>query len=180
MSTKEKRSNSKYASHVQPYLDKIEGWLRKGATEKEVAANLHISWSTLKLYLKRGRDGEDPYSALSDLFVRACEEPDDKVEASLFKLATGYHETVQKKFKVKRAVFDPHTGRKIEEYEELVDGEEQVYVPANVNAQTFWLANRRRDKWALKPESEQKDEDASEDRGVIMIPEIVPLEAEKK
>ena len=164
---------SKYEQNVRPYLEKIESWISKGATQEEIAKKLHIAESTLALYLKKGREGQEPYSELSALFVRACEEPDDQVEASLYRSACGYTVDLQKTFKVRKVVYDPETGRKVKEYDELVTGVDQVHVPANVEAQKFWLANRRRDKWSYKPEAVDDGNDENTARGVIMIPEVV-------
>jgi len=161
---------SKYETHVRPYLDKIESWIVQGALQEEIAKKLHIAESTLQLYLKKGREGKDPYSELSALFVRAHEEPDDQVEAAMFKLACGYTVDLQKTFKIKKSKFDPVTGRKIAEYEELVTGVDQVHVPANVEAQKFWLANRRRGKWQYRPEG-----GSDEENGFFGIVELPPV-----
>lgn len=162
---------SKYQTHVQPYLDKIADWVSKGAAQDEIAKNLHITKSTLALYLKKGRDGEKPYSELSDCFARAIQEPNENVEAALYRLATGYNVDLQKTFKIKRSKFDPVTGRKIEEYEELVTGIDQVHVPANVNAQIFYLTNRVPEKWRHKPDDKDNGDKNSE-TGVVLMPEI--------
>ena len=167
---------SKYNTHVKPYLDQISRWIQNGASLDEVADKLHISKSTLSLYLKKGREGDARYSDFSDCYARACVEPDDEVEAALFKLACGYTVDLQKTFKLKRSVFDPETGRKVEEYEELVTGIDQAHVAANVEAQKFWLANRRRDKWKYKPEPERSDDDFC---GVIQLPPVMDPEGKK-
>jgi hypothetical protein len=102
--------------------------------------------------------------------VQACEEPDDNVEASMYKLCLGYNAQVAKTFKIKESIFDEETGKKIREVEKLVTGIDEVHVPANVTAQMFWLTNRRSNKWAYKPQvGDNGDEDNS---GVIMLPEV--------
>lgn len=164
--------SSKYSQNVAPYLEKIAEWVKRGATQAEIADKLHITKSTLALYLKKGKEGQEPYSELSDLYTRACEEPDNTVEASLYKLANGYTVDLIKTFKLKRSVFDKKTGRKIEEYEELVEGIDQVHISANVEAQKFWLANRRRDKWAYRPEAGDGRDGEGDAHGVVMIPEV--------
>ena len=162
---------SKYDTNVKPYLEKIAAWVSKGASQDEIAKKLQITKSTLALYLKKGREGKEPYSELSDCFAQACEEPDDNVEAALYKSAIGYTVDLQKTFKIKRSEFDSVTGKKIAEYEELVTGIDQQHVPANVEAQKFWLANRRRDKWQYKPEV--GGDDNGDAHGIVMIPEVV-------
>lgn len=163
-------AKSKYESHVAPYIDKIASWVEKGATEKEVAQKLHIAYSTFRKYVDEGNKGDERYMALAAAFVQACEVPDDEVEASLYKLCNGYNATIKKNFKVKEVLFDPDTGKKMKEVEKLVTGFDEVHVPANVTAQMFWLANRRGDRWAYKPEKSQGDD--SSEQGVIMLPEV--------
>lgn len=172
-------AKSKYETHVLPYLEKIADWAKAGATAKEIAEKLHIAYSTFRKYLDDGEKGDERYSALSAAFVRACEEPDNEVEAALFKLATGYTVSLAKTFKVKRVDYDPETGRKIGEHEELVVGYDETHVPANAQAQMFWLANRRPERWEYKPE--KKDEEAKGGGVVLLAPvltEPVPPEDE--
>lgn len=164
-------AKSKYESHVAPYLDKIALWAEKGASQAEIAKKLKLAVSTFKLYLSKGEKGEAPYTDLSDCFRRACEAPDDEVEASLYKLCNGYNAPVAKNFKVKEVIYDPDTGRKIKEVEKLVVGIDEVHVQANVTAQMFWLANRRSDRWKYKPQETESTETENE-RGVIMLPEV--------
>jgi hypothetical protein len=95
---------------------------------------------------------------------------DEAVEAALYKLATGYNATIVKHYKLKRVEYDPDTGRKIAEVEELKAVNDEVHVSANATAQQFWLANRRPDKWKYKPE--EKDGGESGGSGVILIPEV--------
>ena len=108
---------------------------------------------------------------MSDCFRRACVVADDEVEASLYKSATGYNATVKKTFKVKEVIYDESTGKKIREQEKLVDGIDEVHIPANVTAQMFWLANRRGDRWKYKPDA--TGEDAAEGTGVVELPSVM-------
>lgn len=165
-------AKSKYESHVLPYLEKIATWAAAGASQNEIADNLHIAHSTFKLYLSKGEKGEKPYSDLADCFRRACEEPDDNVEAALYKKTQGYNARVAKHYKVKRIEFDPDTGKKVSEREELVEVFDEVHVPADTNAQIFWLTNRRPDRWSNRPEGGAGDDDGT---GVVEIPAVVEL-----
>lgn len=171
---------SKYETNIEPYIDKIAEWAMKGATAKEIAKKLSVSDATFFKYLALGRKGEEPFKEFAEAFTRACEVPDDEVEASLYKLACGYTVSLEKTFKVKHAEFDPVTGRKIAEYEELVKDYDETHVAANVEAQKFWLTNRRRDRWAYKPESET--EAAGTFYGVVELPGILakPGDEEEK
>lgn len=165
-------SKNKYETHVLPYLDKIKEWAEAGVTAKEIAGKLHIAYSTFRKYLDDGEKGDKRYSALSAAFVRACEVPDGEVEAALYKLATGYTVSLAKTFKVKVVDYDPETGKRISEHEELVVGHDETHVPANAQAQMFWLANRKPDRWQYKPS--EKDNSGKGEGGVVLLAPVLP------
>lgn len=162
-------AKSKYETHVLPYLGKIIKWAEAGATAKDIAAKLHIAYSTFRKYLDMGEKGDERYTALSAAFAQACEEPDDEVEAALYKSCIGYNAKIIKHYKVKRTEYDPDTGRRLLETEELVEVQDEVHVPANTAAQMFWLTNRRGDRWSYKPEG---GGDESSGGGVVIMPEV--------
>ena len=151
---------SKYQTHVQPYLDKIADWVSKGAAQDEIAKNLHITKSTLALYLKKGRDGEKPYSELSERFARAAEIPDDNVEAALYKRACGYTWVEE----IEEEKLD-RNGNIV-----LLKRTRKVDVPPDPTSAMFWLTNRRKEKWKYKPADEPENRDS--ETGVVLMPEI--------
>ena len=161
---------SKYETHVLPYMDKIALWASKGASQAEIAGKLNLGVSTFKKYLSLGEKGEEPYVDLVDCFAQAREEPDDEVEAALFKKAIGYNAKVAKHYKVKRVDYDPDNGRKISEREELVVVYDEVHVAADTTAQMFYLANRRPNKWKYKPEPVDED---GESGGVVVLAPVM-------
>lgn len=164
-------AKSKYETHVLPNLEKIADWATQGATAKEIAAKLQIAYSTFRKYLDEGEKGDERYAALSAAFVRACEEPDDQVEAALFKSCIGYNARIAKHYKLKTVEYDPETGKRIREEEKLVEAFDEVHVAANTAAQMFWLANRRPDRWKYKPEAADGDED--EGCGVVLLSPVM-------
>lgn len=153
-----------------PNLDKIKSWAEQGAPVKEIAKKLKISYSCLRKYIDDAQAGAERYKALLDIYAPACIVADEAVEAALYKLATGYNATIVKHYKLKRVEYDPDTGRKIAEVEELRAANDEVHVSANATAQQFWLANRRPDRWKYKPE--EKDSDKGDGGGVIIMPEV--------
>ena len=164
-------AKSKYESHVAPYLDKIARWAEQGASQAEIAVKLSVAVSTFKLYLAKGDKGEKPYTDLSDCFRRACEEPNDEVQAALYKSCLGYNAPVRKTFKLKEVIYDEETGKKIREYERLETAFDEVHVPANVTAQMFWLANRKPEMWKYKPEAVGDDGEGG--TGVVELPSVM-------
>lgn len=158
-------AKSKYETHVLPYLEKIEIWAREGCTDRDIARNLGIAYSSFRKYRDLGEGGDERYAAFSATLARAKVEPDENVENALYRKATGYNAEITKHYKIKRTEYDPDTGRKVAEYEELVSCKDEVHVPADTNAQMFWLTNRRPDRWSYKPES-GKDSDGG---GVVLM-----------
>ncbi len=133
---------SKYETCVLPYLEKVAGWARQGATAKEIAGKLKISYSAFRRYIDLGQKGDARYEALAAAFARACEEPDDAVEAALYKRACGYQFTeVTEEEKIDRNGC-VHTLKKTVVRD----------VPPDPTSAMFWLTNRRRDRWSYKPE----------------------------
>lgn len=153
---------SKYETHVAPYIDKIAAWVKAGATAKEVAGKLHVCYSALRKYIDEGNKGDERYAALAVAFTRACEEPDDHVEAALYKRATGieYSEPVYE------TRLDPNTNQ----YVEMCVRRVVKYIPPDPTSAMFWLTNRRPQRWQYKPQTEQADKD--NERGVIVMPEV--------
>ena len=165
---------SKFETHILPNMEKIAGWVKKGATAKECAAKLGIAYSTMKKYIEEGREDSknyrEEYRDFSALYAQACDVASDEVEASLFKLCNGYSAPVVKHYKVKRIEYDPDTGKKIAEYEELVPANDTVHVAANVVAQKFWLTNRKSSEW--KNDADKTPNAEVNEGGVIELPKV--------
>ena len=62
-------------------------------------------------------------------------------------------------------MFFDEQGRKCE-VEELAVGYDEMHVPANVNAQKFWLANRKPEAWREKPVD---DDSAGADKVTVIL-----------
>jgi hypothetical protein len=113
---------------------------RLGRTDEEIANELSITRSTLALWKKN-------HSEFSDALKKAKEEPDNKVEQSLYRRAVGF------------------------EYDEVTDDDGRIkttrkLVAPDVTAQIFWLKNRRPAQWRDKRELELPDGFT----GVIHVP----------
>lgn len=123
----------------------LEGWAREGLIDEEIAGKIGITAKTLYVW-------KNKYSDICEALKRGKEVIDFKVEQSLLKKALGYTTKLAKTFKVKRIDYDPKTGKKIREYEELVIGYDDMHVPPDTTADIFWLKNRKPDKWRDKHE----------------------------
>lgn len=139
----------------------IEGWVRNGVSEKDIAFNMHCSYSTLKVWKKIS-------SALSAALKKERDVADYIVEGALFKKACGHKETIRKPMKVKRVFYDSDTGRRISEIEEIVYVDEEQYIPPDTLADIFWLKNRKPEQWQDKVE-QKIEADIDNNHGVVLL-----------
>ncbi len=95
------------------------------------------------------------------------------VEDAICRRAKGYKVSLKKTLKVKRVDYDPDTGKKTCEREELLPGVEEVHVPGDVRAAAYFLNNRDPDRWCEHPNT---SEDAGESGGIVEIPAVAPRE----
>ena len=138
------RTRNKYEAWLtNDGLLRIEGWARDGLTEEQIAHNMGISRSTLSEWKLKFPD-------IADALKNSKEVVDRIVENALFKKACGYTVEVKKPIKVRRVEYNDETGKKIREYEEIVETVEEVHVPADTTAQIFWLKNRKPEAWRDK------------------------------
>lgn len=138
-------ANAKYKewlSHERLLL--LEAWARDGVTQAQIAARMGICPNTLKVWKKR-------YPELSKALEKTREMADAEVEKALQQKALGYTVAVKKVYKCREIQYSPE-GKKISEADVLREGVDEVYVPADLRAQSFWLKNRRPDRWRDKAE----------------------------
>lgn len=131
-------------------LNLIRGWARTGLTDKEIAENMKVAYSTFRVW-------RDKNSALSAALKESKESADYNVENSLYKRANGYEYTET----TKELRINPRTGN----YELMVTKEVTKQVIPDTTAQIFWLKNRQADKWKDKVE---KSDNNSDDKVVIV------------
>ncbi len=93
-----------------------------------------------------------------------------RVEDAIYKRARGYKVSVRKTYKVKRVEYDPQTGKKTCEREELQAGTDEVVVPADVRACAYWLVNRSPARWQEHPAAEAAVEAAL--GGTVELPPL--------
>lgn len=155
---------SQFNEKVLPRLGDVMDWARAGADQKEIAAQLDISYSTFRSWVKKGQEGEERYVPLSAILAQAQEAPNREVEAALYKRARGY--TAQET---------------IEEIRQNADGEVTGTVTKHITREVppdptsivFLLRNRMPGKWRKDPETDQGEDEGN--TGVIQIPKVEPV-----
>lgn len=128
-------SLKKYEEYVKPRLLEVQGWIRNGVTEKEIAKKLGIAYSTFREYKKQ-------HSALLGTLREHKEIVDFKVENALLKRALGY-----------KAI---ETTTELTKDGLVITKEVTKEVQPDVGAATFWLKNRNKDTWSDKPKNEEE------------------------
>lgn len=94
---------SKYETHIKPYLEQIKKWAEQGATEKQIAQQLGVAYSSFNLYKIK-------YSELSEILKEKDMKPlVEDLRSALVKRALGF-EYKEKKEYIKE---DPETGNKV-------------------------------------------------------------------
>ena len=92
-----------------------------------------------------------------------------RVEDAICRRAEGYQVELRKTLKVKRVDYDPETGKKICEREELLPGVEEIHVPGDTRAAAYFLNNRDPERWCEHPNNA---EDGGEVAGIVEIPAV--------
>ncbi len=149
-------AQGKYAKWLEEdNLTLLAGWARDGLTDEQIADNIGVGTSTLY-------EWKSKYPEISEALKKGKEIVDREVENALLKKAKGYTVELKKTFKVKRVEYDPDTGKKLCEREELVTGYDEAHIPADTTAQIFWLKNRRPDVWREKQPAQSTQGEALE------------------
>ena len=130
----------------QDKLTLLEAWARDGLTDEQIANNMGISVASLYNY-------KNQHLEILEALKKGKEVVDIEVENALLKKCFGYNVPVKKTFKLKQTEYDPETGKKIKEYEKLVEGYDEVHIPADTTSQIFWLKNRKPKQWKDKVET---------------------------
>ena len=136
---------AKYQEWLTPDgLLRINAWARDGLDMEQIATKCGVSRETFRRWIKTMPD-------IAFAVSRGKEPFDIDVENALHNRALGYTVQLRKTFKVRRIKYNDK-GMKVEEYEELVQGVDEMHIPADTTAQIFWLKNRKPDEWREKRE----------------------------
>lgn len=132
-------AKGKYQEWLEPDgLLKLEGYARDGLIDEQIAKNMGIALSTLKLW-------KNAHPAILAALKRGKEVIDIEVENALYKRAIGY------------------TYEEVKE-EEMPDGRVRrtvtiKEVAGDTTAQIFWLKNRKPAEWRDKQNIEHTGKD---------------------
>lgn len=95
---------SKYESHIKPKFEQIDEWLNDGASEKQCAENLGISYATWNNY-------KNQYAEFCDLCTKPRTKLVEKLRSALVKRAIGFQYEEKKQYITQEV--DPQTKQPI-------------------------------------------------------------------
>lgn len=136
---------------IESRLTLIISMLKDNCTDKEIAEKLGISLSTWR----RKKSQNSKIKAVVDEIV---DERNQKVEESLFKCCTGYHYYEEVLTKVKEEV-EGENGTVLVK-EDVKISKVKKYAKPDVNAQKYWLNNRKKGSWKDDPNKVENDKKA--------------------
>lgn len=136
---------------VESSLTLIISMLKDNATDKEIAEKLGISLSTWR----RKKSQNPKIKAAVDEIV---DERNQKVEESLFKCCTGYHYYEDVVTKVKEDILTDSGIVLVKE--DVKISKVKKFAKPDVNAQKYWLNNRKKASWKDDPNKVENDKKA--------------------
>ncbi len=153
-------AQDKFKSFCAEYgLEYVRQLAEDGVSLCEMAKRCGISLSTLERWRRR-------YPRFRDAIELGRREADFSVVEAIYKRATGFNVTTNKTHKLKRVDYDPDTGRKLREYEELAVGVDEEYIAPDLRAGMFWLKNRQPERFG-----ERASVSEVFDGGVVELPQ---------
>ena len=162
-------ANNKYRLWLERFgLEYLRRLAEQNLSEEEIALRSGLELPTFRLWKRK-------YPDFAEALNLGREESDFGVIHALYKKATGHNVSLKKTYKLKRVEYDPDTGKKLREFEELATGVDETYVPADLSAEKFWLKNRQPNRWSEGEKTAENEE--REEGGVVVIPQADKLDA---
>lgn len=124
---------SKYDSMVKPYLDKIPE-MAETMTEEQIARAFGVGKSTFSMYKTK-------HTELVEAIKKGRQNLVSDLRSVLIMRAKGFSKTTTKYMKCKVVDYDPTSGKRLQEREELVSYEQEDYYPPDVASLNLALKN---------------------------------------
>lgn len=120
---------------VLQHMDEIKEWISQGVPMGAIAKTIGVSKTTLYKHIA------DLDGGLNSLdVIKKCREPAvENLENTMYTSACGYERTVKKYAKLKRCEYE--NGKKLREWEDMVEYEETIYYPPDTTSGIFLLKN---------------------------------------
>ncbi len=149
-------------------LEYIRRLAEEGYSDEDIAIRSGITCAQLRRWMKK-------HPKLRDAIDIGRHEADFSVVEAVYKKAVGYKVSTAKTHKLKRIDYDPDTGKKLREYEELAVGVDEDHIAPDLRAGMFWLKNRQPERWSERGMGAESS-DMSEG-GIVEIPSADTIDA---
>lgn len=132
--------------HIADKLDSIRGWAKNGAADKDIAAQLGISRSTLC-------DWKNRYSEFAEALKVGKQQATGEILNAAFLQAVGFERDVTEPVKVKRQLYDRQSEKILtEEHVEMVTYTK--YFPPVPLMTRFMLINKLPNEYSAAPDTD--------------------------
>ena len=131
-------ARDKYTTHVKPFLEQIKDLKAHGATERQIANELNISYASFNNYKEKHKE-------LKDVLLDANEKLVSDIKGTLYRRATGYFVNEEKK-----TIINDSNGNMTEKKEVT-----QKYITPDVGDAVILLKNY--DDTLVKDDKETRD-----------------------
>jgi hypothetical protein len=120
---------------VLEHMDEIKDWISQGVPMGTIAKTIGVSKTTLYKHIGGMDEGLNSLDT-----IKKCREPAvENLENTMYKTACGYERKVKRYAKLKQVKYKD--GKKVKEWEEMVEYEETIYYPPDTTAGIFLLKN---------------------------------------
>ena len=139
MAAKKAGRKPAYETNIKPQLDVVRLMAQNGISQTKMREMLNVSRRTWERCKKQYPEFLDAINTPRIVRVKNHDQDVAELEAEMNRLAHGFTAKVKKFYKLKHVEYD--NGKRVSEDEELVEVEEEQYIPPNFHALRFLLMN---------------------------------------
>jgi hypothetical protein len=152
---------------LEEQLDLIISMIKNGCTDKEIIETLGISASTWKRKKAQNTKIKEAVEELTDA-------RNQQVEEALFKVCTGYSYYEEVVTKVKEEVL-AEDGQTILTKEDVKISKVKKYRGPDINAQKYWLNNKKKAIWKDDPHKVENDRKLTKLKEKVVSAKVIEI-----
>lgn len=133
---------------IQENIKTIETMAEHGDTDKEISEKIGVSYATFKRY-------KTSYGPLKEVMATCKDKKNEAVEKALFNCCTGYEYEEETVVKIKKETIADNGAVLTNEIP--VVKKVKKYCKPDLNAQKYWLNNKKKSVWADDPNKVAND-----------------------
>lgn len=126
-----------YEEKIKSRFEDIKKWVEQGVTEKSIAKQLGIAYSTFNKYKMEKMEFMELIKNNRTICI-------NKIENAMYETAIGGIKTLRKPIKCKHIEYE--NGKRISEYEQIEYCDEEIFIPPNITAGIYLLKHWAKEK----------------------------------